>query len=442
METKLERIAKIAKEKPNEKFTSLIHLLNKEMILECHKEMKTGKAAGIDEITKTEYDKNLEKNVENLVERMKKQAYKPQAVKRVYIPKPGTEDKRPLGIPSYEDKLVQLGLSKILNAIYEQDFLDCSFGFRPKRSCHDALKVLNRIINKEEITTIVDIDIKGFFDHVSHEWMLKFLTHRITDPNVHRLITRFLKSGIIEDGIRHDTTQGTPQGGVISPILANIYLHYVVDLWFEKRIRKQNKGQAYMVRYADDIVFCFQYEEEAKEFYKLLENRLKEFELELSREKSKIISIKDDKDKDDDDDKNEGNKHSFDFLGFTHYKSTDKYGRALMKCKTSKKKYRASLLRVKEWIKSSRTIPIKDFMKKINIKLTGYVNYYGVSYNYNSVNNFIDEVRTLIYKWLNRRSQKRSFDWSKFILFMRKYPLTKPKTKVNLFVVGAGISYC
>ena len=291
METKLKRIAEAARLRPEEKFTSLAHLINKETIIECHKEMLKNKAAGIDEVTKEEYELKLESNVEDLISRMKRQAYKPQAVRRVYIPKPGTEKKRPLGIPAYEDKLVQAALAKILNAIYEQDFLECSFGFRPNRGCHDALKVLDKILNRKEINYVVDVDIKGFFDHVDHEWLMKFLQHRIADPNILRLVTRFLKSGIMEAGIKHDTSEGTPQGGVCSPILGNIYLHYTLDLWFEKRIRKTCRGMAYMVRYADDTVFCFQYEEDAKEFYSQIIKRLEKFNLEVADEKTKIVSL-------------------------------------------------------------------------------------------------------------------------------------------------------
>jgi group II intron reverse transcriptase/maturase len=214
METKLERIAKVAKEKPNEKFTSLIYLINKEMIIKCHEEMNGRKASGVDNITKAIYEENLQENVENLINRMKRQAYKPQPAKRVYIAKPGTEKKRPLGIPAYEDKLVQAALSKILTAIYEQDFMECSLGFRPNRGCHDALQLLDKIVNKRDIRYVVDTDIRGFFDNVNHEWMMKFIEYRIADDNLCRVIKRFLKAGIIDAGTRKDTPQGTPQGGL------------------------------------------------------------------------------------------------------------------------------------------------------------------------------------------------------------------------------------
>lgn len=291
MQTKLERIAKVAKENPKERFTSLIHLINEETLIYSHNEMKSRKSPGIDQVTKTEYEENLKENIQNLLSRMKKGSYKPKPTLRKYIPKAGSNKKRPLGIPAYEDKLVQSALSHILNAIYEQDFLDSSFGFRPKRGCHDALKVLNKTIEKRNMNFIVDADIKGFFDNVNHDWMMTFLKHRIEDPKVIQLITRFLRAGIMENEEIHHATVGTPQGGVISPILANIYLHYVLDIWFEKVVRKRCKGQAYMVRYADDFVCCFEEESEARLFYKALIERLEKFNLGIAEDKTKIIKF-------------------------------------------------------------------------------------------------------------------------------------------------------
>lgn len=389
METKLKRIAEIAKAKPKERFTSLIHLINEKMIIKCHREASKNKATGIDNITKEEYEANLEQSVKELISRMKRQAYKPQSVKRVYIPKVGTSKERPLGIPAYEDKLVQIAIRKILNAIYEQDFLECSFGFRPNRGCHDALKILNNILNMKEINYVVDVDIKGFFDNVDHEWMKKFIEHRVSDPNFIRLITRFLKAGIMEAGISYETYEGTPQGGPSSPILGNIYLHYVIDIWFEKHIRKICRGKAYMIRYADDNVFCFQHEIEAKKFYATLKERLRKFNLEIAENKSKIISLGKD-DNDNDKNGNGGNKsNSFDFLGFTHYGHTDENGRLKVKRKTSKKKYRKSLMKCKTWIKDNKHMPTREFMKKLRIKLNGHIRYYGVTGNRNAVGNFI-----------------------------------------------------
>ena len=289
MDTKLKRIAEIAKSKPNEKVTSLMHLINKEMLLKCNEELKPNKASGIDGVSKIKYQESLEENIEELLNKMKTFKYKPQAVKRVNIPKPGSNKTRPLGIPSYEDKLVQLGINKILMSIYEQDFIDCSFGFRPNRGCHDALKILDVYLSKRNVNYIVDADIKGFFDNVSHEWIMKFLEHRIADKNLLRYIGRFLKAGVMERGNFHKSYEGTPQGGIISPTLANLYLHYALDMWFEKVVNKHCKGEAYLVRYCDDFVCCFEYENEAKAFYKSLIERLAKFNLEVAQDKTSII---------------------------------------------------------------------------------------------------------------------------------------------------------
>lgn len=437
METKLRRIAEIARTKPNERFTSLIHLINAETLMQSHNNMKAGKASGIDNVTKYEYEANLGENIEDLVGRMKRNAYRPQPARRVHIPKPGSNNKRPLGIPAYEDKIVQAVLAEILNAIYEQDFLECSFGFRPNRGCHDALQLLDKILNKPGIHYVVDTDIKGFFDNIDHEWMMKFIEHRIEDKNLRRLISRFLKAGITEAGIKYDTPQGTPQGGVCSPILANIYLHYTLDLWFDKIVRKHCIGEAYMVRYADDSIFCFQYAKDALRFYRAFINRLDKFGLEISQEKTKIIRLN----KDDEDSGEDDNGSSFDFLGFTHYVGRDKNGRKRVKRKTSKKKYKASLLRCKEWMKRNRNSPIKQFMRIMKAKIQGHCNYYGITDNRMAVSNYIDECKRLLYKWLNRRSQKKSFCWDKFSLFLDKYPLPKAKTYVRIFDYGAGSSY-
>jgi RNA-directed DNA polymerase len=314
METGLVRIAEIARQNPKERFTALIHHINQETLIECHQMVSGSKASGVDQVTKQAYGENLEANIADLIGRMKRQAYKPQPVRRVYIPKEGSNKMRPLGIPSYEDKLVQKGLARILNTIYEQDFLDCSFGFRPGRGCHDALKVLNHIIERKKVNYIVDADIRGFFDHVDHEWLMKFLELRIADPNLLRLIKRFLKAGVMEAGIVYDTPEGTPQGGLISPILANVYLHYVLDLWFEKVVKKRCQGEAYVVRYADDFVCCFQNKRDAEWFYSNLKERLKKFNLEVAEEKTRIIAFGRSAEKES---KKQGKKKpdTFDFLG-------------------------------------------------------------------------------------------------------------------------------
>lgn len=445
MLTKLAGIAEVAKRRPNEKFTALAHLINVDLLRTCHLEMDGKKAAGVDGVTKEVYAENLEENLEDLVARMKRHAYRPQPVRRVYIPKSGSDKLRPLGIPSYEDKIVQAALSKILTAIYEPEFLSCSYGFRPKLSCHDAIKALNDIIFYKPINYIVDVDIRGFFDHVDHEWLMKFLEHRIQDQNILRLIKRILKSGVSEGGISYETDEGTPQGGIISPVLANVYLHYVIDLWFEKRISKQKRGVATMVRYADDAVFCFQFEDEAKAFQAELKERLQKFSLELAEEKSKIIAFgryaaQTAKHKDvAGNDRNGGKPETFDFLGFTHYCSIGANGRFRVKRKTSQKKFRASLLRVKLWIQKNRHLPKDELMKMLGRKLQGHYQYYGITDNSEMLSNFLDEVKRHLFKNLNRRSQRRSYTWDKFVLFLKRYPLPRPKIYFNVFEKRASV---
>lgn len=437
MLTKLAKIAEVAKAKPEEQFTSLAHLINEELLGICHHEMDKRKASGVDRVTKEKYEENIAHNLQDLVKRMKRHAYRPQPVRRVHIPKPGTNKSRPLGIPAYEDKLVQAALSKIINAIYEADFLECSFGFRPNRGCHDALKVLNYIIEKKKVSYVVDADIKGFFDHVDHQWLMKFIGHRIKDPNIHRLIARFLKAGVMENGKILNTPEGTPQGGVISPILANIYLHYTLDLWFEKVVKKHCLGEAYMVRYCDDFVCCFQYKADAEKFYLALIKRLEKFNLEIAKEKTKIIEFgrfaqaqceKRGKSRPD----------TFDFLGFTHYCGKSQTGHFRVKRKTSQKKFKASLLRCKEWVKQRRNWPVRVLVDGLSTKLTGYYRYYGITDNSPMLSRFLFETTKILYKWLNRRSQRRSFNWDKFNLFLKRYPLPQPRIYVNIYDLRIG----
>lgn len=407
MATGLGRIAELVKADPKQKLQTLVHLINKESLQESHKRLDGNKASGVDQVTKVEYDAELEKNLTGLVERMKRQGYKPQPAKRVYIPKIGSDKKRPLGLQSYEDKLVQNVIAQILNEIYEPEFLDFSYGFRPKRSCHNAVKVLGEMIVCHRTSYIVDADIKGFFDNVNHEWMMKFLEERIADPNLLRLIKRFLKAGIMEEGVYLETDKGTIQGGLISPILANIYLHYALDLWFEKVIKKRCRGEAQIVRYADDFVCCFESKYEAEEFYKVLIERLKKFGLEIEQSKTKIIEFGRFAERDR---KKLGKEkpETFDFLGFTHMCGKTKTGKFTVIRITSKKKLKVKKQNVKSWLKENMHMKIKPFIEKLNQKLVGHYRYYGVSGNYTQLRKFREYIIELLYKVLNRRSQKRA----------------------------------
>ncbi|WP_308161457.1 reverse transcriptase domain-containing protein [Bacillus sp. ISL-46] len=281
---------------------------------------------------------------------------------------------------------------------------------------------------------------KGFFDNVDHIWMMEFLKLRIADPNLLRIIGRFLKGGYMEEGKKYKTDNGTPQGGVISPILANVYLHYVLDLWFEKRVRKQCKGQAYIVRYADDFVCCFQYKSEAQQFFHSLKLRLKKFNLEIAEDKTKIIPFGRFAEQNANQ-QGRSKPATFDFLGFTHYCGKSKLGKFRVKRKSSRKKVQGKLKETKELLKSNRSKDIHMIMDRFKRSLIGYYNYYCITDNTQNVNNFKDKIEKLLFKWLNRRSQRKSFTWDKFNLFLNKYPLPSPRIKVNIYDLRKEISY-
>lgn len=395
----------------------IMKFVNEETIIKQHIKQARNKATGIDGIGKEEYEENLNENVRNLVKRMKTMSYRPKEVRRTYIPKTGSKELRPLGIPAYEDKLVQGAMADILNAIYENIFLDCSYGFRPNRDCHKAIKKLDEIIMKKKINYVVDADIKGFFNNVNHEWLIKFLEHTIQDKKFVRYITRFLKSGILEDMQHIESDKGTPQGGLISPILANVYLHYVLDLWFELYVKIKCKGEAYLVRYADDFVCCFQRKDDAEMFYKELKERLNKFDLELAEDKSRIMPFG-----------NNNSKEKFDFLGFTHINSKNRKGYYKLVHVTSRKKSKAKKQAVKEWIKESVIIYKTPYLiKLLNIKLQGTFRYYGVSDNWQWMERFRKYVIFQLHKQLCRRSQKGTITWRKFYKILEYNPIVEPK---------------
>ena len=418
-------IAKPTEGNPQGKRVALIHLLNEGFLKECFQRLKRDAASGVDGVTVKEYETNLEGNIRDLVARMKAWKYRPQTVRRVYIPK-ADGSKRPLGIPAVEDKIVQMGIKQILEGIFEGEFLDVSYGFRPNRNCHEALNALDKCIMSKPINYVVDIDIEKFFDTVDHKWLMEALKQRIADPNFLRLIVRFLKAGVMEEGKYIETDKGTPQGGVISPILANIYLHYILDKWFEEEVKPQLKGYAQMVRYADDFVACFQSEKEAIEFAEALKDRLSRYGLKVSEGKSKIIAFgryATQKAQE------QGNKtETFDFLGFTHYADKTRRGKYKVGRKTSRKKYRQKAKAVNQWLKKVRNqIPLNEWWRTLKQKLTGHYRYYGISGNMHAIKMFYIETSKLAYKWINRRSQKRSFNYAQYCRFKEHNPLPEPK---------------
>ena len=432
VETKLRSIAEKARREPGFKFTSLYHLMNVELLRGCFKRLRKDAAAGIDEMTKDMYAEHLEANLIDLVDRLQRMAYIPQPVRRKYIPKPGSAKQRLLGIPCFEDKLVQAGLVQILNAVYEQDFIDDSYGFRPKRSCHDALRALSMTVETKPINHIVEADIKGFFDNVNQEWLMKFLAHRIGDKRIQRMVKRFLKAGVWEDGSVTISDEGTPQGGVISPLLANIYLHYGLDLWFEKIYRKSCTGVARLIRYADDFVVCFQHKAGAERFRNELGKRLGKFDLEVEPTKTKAMEFG--RFADQNAKRRGGRAETFDFLGFTHYCGTRKDGTGFrMKRATARKKFTAKLKVFKEWLKKARTLKTMGLWETAKAKLRGHYNYYGVTDNSRGITRFGYEVQKLLFKWLNRRGKRNCLNWAKFKEMLKRFPLPKPRIMVSMF---------
>lgn len=418
MQTGLERIAQNKLKFPESKHLNLIHHVNVENLRSAYKRMDRKKATGVDKISKDEYGKNLDDNLNQLVAKMKTFSYRPQPTKRVYIPKIGSDKKRPLGIPSFEDKLVQGIMADILNEIYEPIFYRFSYGFRKGRDCHKAVKRLSAMINLERVNYIVDADIKGFFDNVDHKILLEFLREEIGDETFLRYITRFLKAGIIEGENRIESDKNIPQGGLISPILGNIYLHYALDMWFEIVVKKYCKGFCGMIRYCDDFVCCFEYEVEAIEFFAKLQERLAKFKLEIEVNKSKIIRFGKNAKED---------KGTFDFLGFTFISGTDRKGRYCTKRITSKKKMSAKMKAANEWIRANRHMPVNELIKKLNTKLIGHYRYYGIIGNYDKLMMFRWYVIGRLKAWLRRRSQKDKMTWEKLYRILEYNPIVKPK---------------
>ena len=434
METKLARISQMSRENPTMIFTSIGHLINKEMLESCHEAMDGTKAKGIDGVSKADYEEHLDENLDKLVDRLKRKAYYPQPARRVEIPKDNGKT-RPLSIYCYEDKLVQEALKRILEAVFEPMFYDEMMGFRPNRNCHMALRKLNVMLEKEYTNYVLDADIKGFFDHLDHGWIIKFVESRIKDPNIIRLIRVMLKAGIMKDYVFEETEEGSGQGSVCSPIIANIYMHYVLIWWFKEKIQPKARGFCGLVVYADDFVVCFQYKDEALAFYRMLGDRMEHFGLTLEKEKSRLIEFG--RFADENSKKRNGKKpETFTFLGFTHFCSHSRNGQFRVKRKTSRKKVNKKL---KEMAKEIRErvivlgLPIKDIIIWLNQVLTGYFHYYGITDNSEMLSTFRFRIMQLLYKNLNRRSQRRSLTWDGFNDILKDFPLVKGRIYVSIY---------
>ena len=415
MQTSLRGIANKAAQDRTYRFRNLISLLTVEFLLWSWTFVNKKAAAGVDRESAYEYEQNLVNNAKSLVESVKGGWYRAKLVLRKYISKGGGK-MRPLGILVMADKLLQTAVAKILEAIYEQDFLSCSYGYRLGTGAHKAIKDLSAILRLGHYAWVVEADIKGFFNNIEHDKLLNMLMKRIDDKPLLKLIRRWLKAGILDsDGqVLHPVT-GTQQGGIVSPILANIYLHYALDMWFEEKVRTHCKGQAYLCRYADDFVCVFELESDAQRFYKVLPKRLAKFGLEVAPEKTNIIQF------------DRKSKHRFDFLGFEIYWGKGRNGYRVLKRRTSRKKYWAALVSFKTWCQKHCRLPKALLFAKLNRKLRGYWNYYGIRGNSKSMNDYFYNIKSILMKWLNRRSQKRSYNWTGFKALLKDFPLAKPR---------------
>lgn len=422
MSTFLQGIAKRAKERPGHRFGNLCELLNENFLKECWRDIRKNAAFGVDRVSAGAYAENLDQNVHDLVERLKGKRYRAKLVRRQYIPK-GDGKLHPLGIPVVEDKLLQLAVTRILEAIYEQDFLRCSYGYRPNTGALEAVDKLTVKLQFGRYNFVVEADIQGFFDNIDHDWLMRMLSERIEDGALLRLIRKWLKAGVLDtDGTVLHPQTGTPQGGVISPVLANVYLHYALDLWFHKVVRKRCQGEACLVRYADDYVCAFEHEEDAKRFHQAMDKRLAKFGLDLSAEKTRIVPFSR---------HHSPGKTSFDFLGFEFRWGKDRRGKAHLKRRTSRKKLRESIKRFTVWCKEACRCKPHELFDVLNAKLRGYYNYYGIKGNSKSLSQFYTSTTRILSKWLNRRSQRHNYNWDRFHQLLEQFCIEKPRIAVR-----------
>ncbi len=423
MQTSLLGIAEKAKQDKKYRFGNLYELIDKKGLYEAWRQINKGAASGVDGESAKQFKENLEYNLDEIVEQLKGKRYKARLVKRVFIPK-GKDGKRPLGLPVLRDKIVQRAAANILEAIYEQDFIEDSYGYRKGRNAHQAINAIKKEL-KGKYNHVVEADIKGFFNNISHEWMIRMLEERINDKQFIGLIEKWLKAGVLNsDGTVEEPNKGCPQGSVISPVLANIYLHYVIDLWFEKRIKRKCEAEAYYCRSADDFIFGFRYKSDALKLMNQLGARLQKFGLELAEEKTGMVVF------------SKFKKHlntKFSFLGFDFRWKTSRKGKDYISMETNSKRMTKSLKELSKWCKENRDKRIRRIVDMINKKLRGYYNYYAIEGNSYKMNRFYNIATKILYKWLNRRSQRKSFNLQEFEEKIKYYGLIRPRVIKSLY---------
>lgn len=413
--TQLKRIAWLSARDPLRQFNGLMHHFNEESLAACYHALDGRKAVGVDGVSKAQYGEHLEENLKDLVSRMKRMAYRPGPVRRVLIPKDDRPNAtRALGISNFEDKLVQGMMQHVLESLYEPLFLDCSYGFRPGRSCHEAIKALRQWLMAHNVECIIDVDLAQFFDTIDTNLLLETLREKVTDPRLLRYLSRMFKAGVLSGGELTVSEEGVPQGSLCSPILSNIFAHYVIDSWFEDTVKPRCAGQVALFRYCDDMVIGCQSERDAARIREALGKRLVKYHLRLNEEKTRVGPFA----------KRHGGGQSFDFLGFTFYWGRSRRGKRIPKVKTCGKRLRAKLRRVNAWAREIRSrLPLRRIWEVFRSKLRGHIQYYGVSFNSRAVQTFLMAATRILFKWLNRRSQRKSFNWAAFALFLKAHPL-------------------
>ncbi len=426
--TKQERIAELARRNPEMSFVSLAHHMDMNWLREAYYLTRKDGAVGVDGQTAKDYGINLEENLRSLLERAKSGKYCAPPVRRVYIPK-GNNEKRPIGIPAFEDKVLQRSVVMIMESIYEQDFLECSYGFRPGRSAHQAIKEIQKRLYTMGGGWVLEVDIRKYFDTIDQSKLREIIRQRIRDGVIVRLIGKWLKAGVMEAGQITHPKAGTPQGGVISPMLSNIYLHEVMDKWFEKEVKPRLKGKAFEVRFADDFILGFTNEEDVKRVMKVLPKRFEKYGLQLHPEKTRIIEFNHPDKSNKPDGRNNKGSGTFDFLGFTHYWGKTQKRAWMVKQKTAKSRLSRALKRITDWCRQWLHLPVSEQQQILRKKMFGHYSYYGIVGNSKSLGKFYWVVRRIWRKWLSRRSQKAKLNWDKYPRLLIRYPLPFPSER-------------
>lgn len=423
---KLERIAKLARQAPTMAFTSLSHHIDIGWLRAAYERTRKGGATGVDGVSADEYAKKLEDNLRSLLDRAKSGTYRAPPVRRVHIPKGDGSRTRPIGIPTFEDKVLQRAIAMLLEAVYEQDFLDCSYGFRPGRSAHRALNDLRNRMMSMAGGWVLEVDIEKFFDTLDHDQLREIMRQRVRDGVVLQLIGKWLHAGVLEGGKLSRPEEGTPQGGVISPLLANIYLHEVLDVWFEREVKARLVGDAFLFRYADDFVVLFEREEDARRVLDVLPKRFGKYGLALHPEKTRLIEFRRPPKQPPNGDR-DVMPESFDLLGFTHHWARSRNGNWVVKLRTASDRFSRALKRIAQWCRWRRHEPIEVQWEILVQKVNGHYAYFGVTGNCGALDRFRDAVVDVWWKWLRRRSRRSRFTWQRMEQILERYPLPQPR---------------